>query len=69
MHISLIREKITITGRGADAAAGEADEKGKGVAFKNCAPFTNCISEINNRQIDNAKDIDIVIPMYYLIEW
>ena len=40
----------------------------KGVAFKNCAPFTNCISEINNTQGDNAKDIDIVMPMYNLIE-
>ena len=32
----------------------------EGVTFKNCAPFTNCISEINNTQVDNAKDIDIV---------
>ena len=30
------------------------------------APFTNCISEINNTQINNAKDIDIVMPMYNL---
>ena len=37
--------------------------------FKNCAPFTNCIREINNTQIDNAKDIDIVMPMYNLIEY
>ena len=37
--------------------------------FKNCAPFTNCVSEINNTQVDNAKDIDIVIPMYNLIEY
>ena len=29
------------------------------VVFKNCAPFTNCISEINNTQIDNANDIDV----------
>ena len=34
------------------------------VVFKNCAPFTDCISEINNTQIDHAKDIDIVMPMY-----
>ena len=33
------------------------------------APFINCISEINNTQIDNAKDIDIVMPMYNLIEY
>ena len=40
----------------------------KKVIFKNCAPFTNCISEINNTQVDNAKDIDILMPMYNLIE-
>ena len=61
--------KITITGAGADAAARQADERDKGVAFKNCAPFTICISEINNTQIDNCKDIDIVMPMYNLIEY
>ena len=37
--------------------------------FKNCAPFTDCISKINNTQVDNAKDIDIVMPMYNLIEY
>ena len=36
---------------------------------KNCAPFTVCISKINNTQIDNAKDIDVVMPMYNLIEY
>ena len=40
-----------------------------GVAFKNCAPFTNCIREINNTQIDNCKDIDIVMPLYNLLEY
>ena len=39
------------------------------MAFKNCALFINCISEINNTQVDNAKDIDIVMPMYNLIEY
>ena len=39
------------------------------VIFKNCVPFTNSISEINNTQIDNAKDIDVVMPVYNLIEY
>ena len=64
-----VKGTITINGRGADAGARRADERDKGVAFKNCAPFTNCISEINNTQVDNAKDIDIVMPMYNLIEY
>ena len=65
----LVKGKITIAGAGDDAAARQADERDKDVAFKNCAPFINCISEINNTQIDNAKDIDIVMPMYNLIEY
>ena len=40
----------------------------KGVIFKNCAPCTSCKSEIDNVEIDNAKDVDIVMPMYDLIE-
>ena len=39
------------------------------VIFKNCAPFINCKSEINNTEIYNAKDINIVMPMYNLIEY
>ena len=39
------------------------------VIFKNCRPFTNYISKINNIQIDNANNIDIAMPMYNLIEY
>ena len=41
----------------------------KNIIIKNCTPFTNCINEINNSQIDNAKDIDTVIPKCNLIEY
>ena len=41
----------------------------KKLVFKNCAPFTDCISEINNTQIDNAKDIYLVMLMYNLMEY
>ena len=34
-----------------------------------CSIFNECISEINNTQADNAKDIDVVMPMYNLIEY
>ena len=61
--------KGTITVNNTAAAGAAANNTNKKVMFKNCAPFTNCISEINNTQIDNAKDIDIVIPMYNLIEY
>ena len=42
----------------------QLDEINKGVIFKKCAPFTDCISEINNTQIDNARYIDVTMPMY-----
>ena len=65
----LVSGTIRITGAGADLAATQVDEKNKGVTFKNCAPFTNCISEINNTQIDNVKYADVVMPLYDLIEY
>ena len=65
----LVKGTITITGAGADAAARQADERDKSVIFKNCAPFTKCISRINGTDIDNAQDIDIEMPMYNLTEW
>ena len=64
-----VKGTITITGEGNDDAAKRLDERNKGVIFKNCAPFTKCISRINNTDIDNAQDIDIVMPMYNLIEY
>ena len=48
------------------AAVNNANKK---VIFKNCAPFTDCITEINNTQIDDAQKIDVVMPMYNLIEY
>ena len=55
--------------RWADAAARQADERDKGKTFNNWAPFINCKTEINNTEIDNAKDINIVMAMYNLIEY
>ena len=61
--------KGTITVNNTAAADADANNTNKKVIFKNCASFTNCISEINNTQIGNAKDLDIVMPMYNLIEY
>ena len=54
----LVKGRITVNNTGIAAAPNNRTKK---VIFKNCAPFTNCISEINNTQKDNVKDIDIVI--------
>ena len=60
--------KVTITVNNTADADADANNTNKKVIFKNFVPFTNVISEINNSQIDNAKDLDIVMPMYNLIE-
>ena len=60
---------ITITGSGYNDAAKRAYERDKAVIFNNCASFTKFISRINNTEIDNAKEVDIVMPMYNLIEY
>ena len=41
----------------------------KKLVFKNNAPFINCISKINGVKIDNAEDLDVVMPMYNLLEY
>ena len=61
--------KGTITVPNTAAADANANNSNKNVIFKYFGPFINCISEINNTQIDNAKYIDIVISMYNLIEY
>ena len=61
--------KGTITVNNTTAANTDENNANKKVIFKNCALFTSCISEINNTQVANARDLDIVIPMYNLIEY
>ena len=45
------------------------NKQNKNLAFKNNAPFINCISKINGVKIDNAEDLDVVMPMYNLLEY
>ena len=62
----VVKGDITLTktnGRGI------IDIRNRFLAFKNNAPFANCISKINNVLIDNAEDLDIVMPMYNLLEY
>ena len=63
----LFKENVTANNTAATGAA--ANNTNKKVMFKNRAPFTICISKINNTQIDNAEYIDMVLPMYNLIEY
>ena len=64
----LVTTTITVpeTSTAANAAANNTN---KNVIIKNCHLFTDCINEINNIQVDKAKDIYVVIPMYNLLEY
>ena len=63
----LVKGNISLKNNAGAATA--ASNTNKKVIFKNWVPFTNCISKINNIQIDNAEYIDIVMPIYNLIEY
>ena len=58
----VVKGDITIEGDN------DANKRNKNLAFKNNAPFINCISKINSVKIDNAEDLDVVLPMYNLLE-
>ena len=64
-----IHVKTTITVPTTAAAAIAVNNTNKKVIFKKCTPFTICIREINNTQVDDVQDIDILMPMYNLIEY
>ena len=57
----LAKGNISVNNTAAEGAA--ANNASKKVIFKNCALFTNCISKINNTQMDNSEYIDIVMQM------
>ena len=61
--------KITTTGAGDDDAAKQLHKINEGVIFKYCTLFNDCITEINNTQIDNAKHLDVSMLMYNLLEY
>ena len=63
----LVKGTITVPNM---AAVGTAvNNTNKKVIFKNCVPFTDCITEINNTEIDDAQKIDVLMSMYILTEY
>ena len=61
--------KRTITVPNTADASAPVNNRNKKAIFKDCASFNNCTSEINNIQVDNGQNIEIVMPMYNLIEY
>ena len=70
MHILLlkiiVKGTITLTKKN---VRGIIDIRNRFLVFKNNAPCINCISKINDVLIDNAEDLDVVMPMYNLLEY
>ena len=62
-----VRGTISVAKTAAKGTGGKNNNKK--VVFENRASFNDWISEINNTQVDNAKDIDVVMPIYSLIEY
>ena len=58
-----VKEDVTLEGDN------DANKRNKNLTFKNNASFINCISKINGVQIYNAEDLDVVMPMYNLLEY
>ena len=58
----VVKGDITVEGNN------KANKCNKNLVFKNNAPFINCITKINGMKIDNAEDLDVVMPMYNLLE-
>ena len=58
-----MKGRLTVKG------SNDAKKRKKKLTFKNNAPFQPCISKINNTYVDNAEDLDIVIPMSNLLEY
>lgn len=71
MYISCIPLKRTIADfrQEGDTKAKAADTNKKEEMFKNCTVFTACVSELNNEQTDNAKDLHVVMSICHLIEY
>ena len=59
----VVKGRISVTGTNA------ANRRNKNLTFKNNALFRSCILKVNNTFIDNAEDLDIVMPMYNLLEY
>ena len=60
---------IAVKGRISVGGTNNANARNEKLTFKNNPPFRSCISKINNTYIDNAEDLDIVIPVHNLLEY
>ena len=60
---------IVVKGKETVARTSSRSRKNRPLAFKNNSPFISCISRVNNTLKENAEDLDVVMPMYNLVEY
>ena len=65
-RVILVKGTIAIPNTG---TAADPNYRKRNVEFKNCAPFTDCISQINDKEIDHANNIDVVMSIHNLEEY
>ena len=66
----LVKVTITVTTPGANNGANNIrDKKNRALILKNNVPFVSCITRINSELVEDADDLDIVMPMYNLLEY
>ena len=65
----LVKGTITVTAPGVNNANNIRDKRNKPLILKNNVPFVSCITRINGELIEDADDLDIVMPMYNLLQY
>ena len=69
MHVERILLSVTISSEDTLTTAATTSNTNKNIILENCSPFTDCISQINNTQVDNINNIDLIMSMYNLIQY
>ena len=69
MHVERILLSVTSSSEDTLATGATKSNTNKNIILANCSPFADCISEINNTQVSNVKDIDLIMSMYNLIQY
>ena len=66
----LVKGTITVTAPGVNNNANNIrDKRNRPLILKNNAPFVSCITRVNGELIEDADDLDIVMPIYNLLEY
>ena len=69
MHVERILLSVTISSEDTLTTGATTSNTNKNMKLEKCSPFTDCMSEINNTQVDNVNNIDLIMSMYNLIQY